>query len=197
MTTIFIAIAWLIVASITLGLSLITILEMHDAPGIIEFIRAIFVGSLINAVLTVFIIGPALPELWLHPRTLNVTTVLLFSGFMSLEIPIIVFQLALLQKTEWFRRHILATIDNGGPEVPRVTSGGPVALRTGQHVIVPVKRLTSSKTFWIGVVTVVIAAMQLFGALPVLAPYRDEMLAIVGVLMVVLRVVTNQPVNLK
>lgn len=81
--------------------------------------------------------------------------------------------------------------------LPRVVSSGPVNLEPGQSVIVKVKYLTRSKTFWIGLVITVIAILQYIGELPMLAEYREVLTGIAGVLMIIMRAISNQPVALK
>lgn len=197
MTTVVIAAIWAVTAIGTLVLSLLAINETRGAPGMIEFVRAVFVGSLIDCGLMLAVLLVFLPNLIADPRPLTTTGLILTFAFFSRTLPVLVLEMRLLQRTGWFEEYFMAQVDSSGTGLPRVNSGGPVNMQPGEQVVVRVKRLSLSKTTWVGIITVAVAALEIAGQLPELAPYNREMLAVVGILMVVLRVVTNQPVALK
>lgn len=106
MTTIVLAFAWLAMAATALVTAVLALRYTQDAPGPIAYIRAILFGSAINylayAVLVLFV----LPSLFMDPREIPPAGIVLTVGFFSQTVPVIIFELYLIERIDWLKRLI-------------------------------------------------------------------------------------------
>lgn len=106
MIAILLAFSWLIMALAALAVAVLALRYTHDAPGPIAYIRAILFGSAINYLAYAALVFFALPSLFAERRELPPTGIILTVGFFSQTVPVIVFELYLIERLDWLRRII-------------------------------------------------------------------------------------------
>jgi|SRR6185436_398247 len=106
MTAIFLAIAWLLMAILALITAVLALRYTHDAPGPIAYIRAILFGSAVNYLAYAALVLLALPGLFAEPREMPPSGIVLTIGFFAQTIPVIIFELYLIERIDWLRRII-------------------------------------------------------------------------------------------
>lgn len=106
MTALILAFAWLAMAAAALVTAMLALRYTQDAPGPIAYIRAILFGSAINYLAYAALVLFALPSLFVEPREIPPTGIILTVGFFSQTVPVIVFELYLIERIDWLKRLI-------------------------------------------------------------------------------------------
>lgn len=103
MTSIVLAGAWLIMAVLALSVAILALRYTRDAPGPIAYIRAILVGAAVNYLASAALVLLALPGLLAAPRPVTMGGIILTIGFFTQTVPVIVFELYLIERIDWLR----------------------------------------------------------------------------------------------
>ena len=104
MSIFILAAAWLIMAVVALVMAVIALRYTHDAPGPIAYIRAILFGSAINYLAYAALVVFALPGIFAEPRAIPPTGIILTIGFFAQTLPVIIFELYLIERIDWLKR---------------------------------------------------------------------------------------------
>ena len=104
MTTIVLALSWLIMAVIALIMAFLALRYTQDAPGPIAYIRAILFGAAVNYLISAVLVMLFLPGLLSEPRPITLGGIMVVVGFFTQTVPVIVFELYLIEKIDWLRK---------------------------------------------------------------------------------------------